>query len=341
MSFKVNISRRTLLEAATLTALAPTTAISMTNAQAPAAAMPHSDVSLGHIRPPKLPLPSGSCDCHVHIFDPARFPYVAGRTYTPGTATVADLRDFTSRLGTERVVLVQPSGYGTDNRCLLDALAQLGPNRARGVAVVNPTTVPAGELAQLHAAGVRSIRLNLEVKGVESADHAKSALRNALDLVADLHWSVQIYADLTVVAGLAGIIATAKTPVVLDHFAGLKAERGVGQEGFSTLIDLLKGDSIYIKLSAPYRASKQPGYGDLAPFAKAFLETAPDRLVWASDWPHTGSSGARSEDLSRVEPFRQFDDGATLDLLRQWAGDDSLTFKILVANPARLYSFQT
>lgn len=300
-----------------------------------------SDVSLDHVRQPKVPLPRGSCDCHVHIFEPLRFPYVPERTYTPGTATVADLLAFEGRLGIERVVLVQPSGYGTDNRCLVDALGRLGTRRARGVAVVDLSRVTAEEISALHAAGVRSIRLNLEVKGEQSSEHARAVLRQALEVVAVPQWSVQIYADLGVIDALSHEISQAQTPIVMDHFARLKADKDLDQFGFSSVLALLRSGNAYVKLSAPYRASKLPDFSDLAPFVQALVDAAPERLVWASDWPHTGSSANRSGDLSKVEPFRAINGGQVLDLLHEWVPDAKLRAQILSENAARLYGFQS
>lgn len=298
-----------------------------------------SDVSLAHINPPAVPLPHQTCDCHVHVFDPAKFPYVKERTYTPGTAAVEDLLAFEGKLGVDRVVLVQPSGYGADNRCLVDALTQLGPTRARGVAVIDLEHTTKEDIGALHESGVRSIRLNLEVKGELSVERSRATLRSALQLVAATRWSIQIYADLALIEGLASEIRTAKTPVVLDHFAGLKADKGMDQVGWSAVLALLKEGHVYVKLSAPYRASKLADYIDLAPFARAFAETAPGRLVWASDWPHTGSAINRSGDLSVVEPFRAINGGEVLDRLRAWVPDKAIQHQILVTNPAELYSF--
>ncbi|MBH1964049.1 MAG: amidohydrolase family protein [Comamonadaceae bacterium] len=296
-------------------------------------------VTIDQVRPPQTKLPSGSCDCHVHVFDPARFPYSAKRTYTPAAAKTTDLVALENRLGIDRIVLVQPSGYGTDNSCLINALLQLGPARARGVAVIDLPRISASEIDELHGVGVRSIRLNLEVKGEQNAANAKALLTEALQVVETRGWSIQIYADASVIASVADLIAQARTPVVLDHFGGLKAERGQDQPGFSKVLELLAAGYVYVKLSAPYRASKLPGYEDLAPFAQKYIETAPDNLVWASDWPHTGSSTNRDGDLSQVEPFRVIDDGASLDMLRSWAGDSGIFQRILVDNAARLYGF--
>lgn len=301
----------------------------------------HSDpssITLENVHAPRVALPANSCDCHAHIFDPLRFPYTPKRTYTPGSATVADLIAFEKRIGIDRVVLVQPSGYGTDNRCLLDALEQLG-RRARGVAVVDPKQITSTEIDSLHAAGVRSIRRNLKVKGEHRVDHTKAAIAEALEVAAAHRWSIQIYADLDLIQSVADTIAQARTPFVLDHFGGLKAAQGPQQAGFETLLGLLRDGNVYVKLSAPYRASKLPSYADITPFAHKLIETAPDRLIWASDWPHTGSSSDRSGDLHQIEPFRQIDEGSVLDLLHGWMPNAAVYRKVLVENPARLYDF--
>lgn len=332
-------TRRTILEYATMSAIASATGVS--SAQAQSGTKAPSDVSLAHVKAPSAPLPFRTCDCHVHIFDPAKFPYVKERSYTPGAATVEDLLAFEHKLGVDRVVVVQPSGYGTDNRCLMEALSKLGPARSRGVAVIDLEKTTAGEIGAMHEAGIRSIRLNLEVKGEHSAERSRATLRRALQVVAATKWSIQIYADLALIEGLADEIRSAKTPVVLDHFAGLKADKGMSQAGWTTVLSLLKEANVYVKLSAPYRASKQAGYADLAPFVRAFVEAAPGRLVWGSDWPHTGSSSNRSGDLSVVEPFRAINGGEVLDALRSWVPDQATQHQILVTNSAKLYAFES
>jgi len=331
-------TRRAFLESVTMTAILSATGIAADRAQAQTPSSTPSGLALEHVRAPRSIPPANSCDCHAHIFDPLRFPYAAKRTYTPGPATVADLIAFEKRIGIDRVVLVQPSGYGTDNRCLLDALEQLG-QRARGVAVIDPKQIAPTEIDALHAAGVRSIRLNLEVQGEHRSNYARAAIVDALNAAAAHNWSIQIYADLELIQSVADTIAQAHTPFVLDHFGGMKAEKGFEQPGFDTLLELLRGGNAYVKLSAPYRASKLSSYANLTPFARKLIETAPDRLIWASDWPHTGSSGKRSGDLRQIEPFRQIDEGTVMDLLHDWMPNDATYRKILVENPARLYGF--
>jgi predicted TIM-barrel fold metal-dependent hydrolase len=286
-------------------------------------------------------LPGGSCDCHVHIFDAGRFPFAANRSYTPGRARVSDLLEFEARLGIERVVVVQPSVYGTDNSAMLAALRDLGTLRARGIAVIDPEVVTQAELRAMHEQGVRGVRLNLEVKGQRDQSVALAQLKRAADTVAPLSWAIQIYADVDIVAALAPTIGALPVHVVLDHFAGVRVPKQPEQkEAFDTVLALVKGGNVYVKLSAPYRASRQaPDYADIAPFAQALIQARPDRMLWASDWPHTGSASHRDGDLSRVEPFRNEDAGRALNHVLAWADTAAVRQQILVENPARLYGF--
>jgi predicted TIM-barrel fold metal-dependent hydrolase len=287
----------------------------------------------------RFPVPAGACDCHVHVFDPARFPYAATRTYTPSGATVAQLQKFSKSLGTSRQVVVLPSVYGFDNRSLEDALVQLGPSVARGVAVIDPEATSDSELDRLHRAGVRAARVNLETRGEKSLATASAAVSRAAQRVAGHKWAVQIFADTPIIAGISDQLAGLPVPVVLDHFAGIKTADGLGQPGFAEVLRLVAKGNVYVKLSAPYRASKmQPRYEDVLPFAKEFVAARPDRMVWASDWPHTGSSGSRGN-IEKIEPFRDIDDAHVLGMLSRIASDAATHRAILVDNPARLFGF--
>ena len=282
----------------------------------------------------------GACDCHVHVFEPARFGYVLPRTYTPGAAPLADLQHMLTHAGLDRVVVVQPSAYGTDNRCLLDALRRLGTQCARGVAVVDIDRTTDQELEALISGGVRGLRLNLEVRGERNAGSAARQLKRARDLVLGSGLALQLYADIAVVEVLADDIATAGVPIVLDHFGGLRADRGPEQAGLTTLLALVRERLVYVKLSAPYRTgSAGPDYAEAGLLARALVAAGPGQLMWGSDWPHTGSSSNRSGDLSRIEPFRAEDAGRTLDLLADWVPDKEVRRQILVDNPAALFGF--
>lgn len=285
--------------------------------------------------------PPEACDCHVHIFDPERFPYAATRTYTPASATVPQLRGFLKRLRISRAVLVQPSIYGTDNRALEDALGQLGPTMARGVAVIDPEKTTDCELDRLHKAGVRAARVNLKTHGEKSPDAARAAVVRTAQRVATHRWALQIYADTPVIASIAETLESLPVKIVLDHFAGIKTADGLDQPGFAEVLKLVRTGNVYVKLSAPYRASKMPsGYDDVISFGKELVMANPDRMVWASDWPHTGSSASRG-DLEKIEPFREIDDVSVLAMLARMAPDAKTHRAILADNAARLFGFET
>jgi predicted TIM-barrel fold metal-dependent hydrolase len=286
-------------------------------------------------------IPAGATDSHVHVFDPARFPYDTARDYTPGVADLDALENLRTRLGISRLVLVQPSVYGTDNSCLLDALQRLTPRVARAIAVIDPATITDDDLHTLQRLGVVGVRVNLNVKGRGDAAPAVRALSQTLARVTPFGLIAQIYVDLALLDALSETIGAATVPVLLDHFAGAQAQLGLNQPGFASLHRLLATGKVWIKLSAPYRASHQePDYPDLTPTARELIRNKPDRMVWASDWPHTGSgaqrAGRRSTD---VEPFRVVDDAHVLELLAYWAGNEATYRRILVDNPQRLYGF--
>ena len=280
-------------------------------------------------------VPPGACDCHTHVFDPARFPYDPGRSYTPEPASVAEMRALHRAIHTERVVIVQPSIYGTDNRCTLNGIKQLG-SIARGVAVIDEKT-PDSALPELKRGGMRGIRLNFANAGQTDTDLARRVFKAAVPRVVPLGWHIQIYTQLSVIEALAGQVMNSPVPVVFDHFGGAQGALGVNQPGFDTLLKLVKSGKAYVKISAPYRSSKKaPDYPDVAPLAKALIAANLERIVWGSDWPHPGPPGATATALA---PLIQVDDGRIFNLLPTWAPDAAQRKAILVDNPARLYGF--
>jgi predicted TIM-barrel fold metal-dependent hydrolase len=289
--------------------------------------------------PPNFAVPANACDCHVHVFGPvARFPYVAARTYTPADASVEELAQLQSDLHLGRVVLVQPSVYGTDNSAHVDAAQRLGA-RARIVAVIDEA-ISDGELEALHRAGTRGIRVNLATAGIDDPQRARQKLRAAAARVAGLGWHVQTYAKLSVIAALRDDMAALPVPLVIDHFGGAQGGLGPEQPGFDALLDLARSGKAYVKLSAPYRSSsRRPDFADVAALAKALIAANPDRMVWGSDWPHPGGSSRAKVSLDEIEPFFPEDDGHTLNLLPTWAPDPAIRHKILVDNPALLYGY--
>jgi predicted TIM-barrel fold metal-dependent hydrolase len=290
--------------------------------------------------PVNFEVPAGACDCHVHVFpDPAKFPFWSGRVYTPPVATAEDLLALQKALHLDRVVIVTPSVYGTDNSASLDGIKTLGQQRARGVAVIGPSTAPA-ELETMFAAGMRGIRVNLEQGGVTDPAIAGGLLDAAVARIAGTAWHLQIYARLTLVAALKERFAAVPMPVVFDHFAGAQAALGVDQPGFDAVLDLVRAGKAYVKISGAYRASKNaPDYADVAPLARALIAANADRIVWGTDWPHPDSAILPDRKPTDIAPALVVDDGRLLNLLPEWAPDPIVRHKILVDNPARLYGF--
>jgi len=288
---------------------------------------------------PGFAMPAGATDCHVHVFGPAdRFAFAPARTYTPGDASLADLKRLHTFLGIERVVVVHPSPYGADNACSIDAARWIGPS-ARVVAVIEGGESDA-TLEAMHQSGVRGVRLNLHSTGVFEPEAAWAGFEAAARRVASLGWHVQTFTSLDMIAALAGRLASLPVTLVIDHFGHAQASRGPDQEGFAALLGLVAGGKTYVKLSAGYRISSEPGWSDIPPIAKALIAANPGRVVWGSDWPHPGGGARTAASIDTIEPFQPIDDGAALDRLRDWcAGDAGLLRRILVDNPARLYDF--
>jgi predicted TIM-barrel fold metal-dependent hydrolase len=292
---------------------------------------------------PRTPIgfrvPPGACDCHVHVFGTAaEYPFLAGRGYTPPPAGVDELLALQNTLSLSRVVIVQPSVYGADNSCTLDGMRQLGPERARGVAVIDAKTTAAA-LKDMHAAGIRGVRVNLETGGQTDPDLSRRNLAAAVRRVAPLGWHVQVYTRLSVIEALHDDIMKLDVPVVFDHFGGAQASGGTEQPGFAALLALVRAGKAYVKVSGHYRSSaKAPAFDDVAPLARALIAANPDRIVWGTDWPHPHHAEPGKE-LSELTPSFDIDDGLALAQLPRWAPTAATRRKILVDNPARLYGF--
>jgi predicted TIM-barrel fold metal-dependent hydrolase len=306
---------------------------------ASAAGLPAAASAAGEARTAvRFDVPQGACDCHVHVFpDPARFPFWEGRVYTPPVATADDLLALQRALRLDRAVIVQPSVYGTDNRATLDGVRQLGPQRARAVAVIDERTTGT-QLDEMHQAGVRGVRVNLETAGVVDPAASARKLQDAVRQVAGRGWHVQTYTRLSTIEALKDQLAAMPVPLVVDHFGGARGELGVQQPGFATLLDLVRSGKAYVKVSGAYRSSSRgPDFAEMAPFAQALIQANADRIVWGSDWPHPESSGRRP--AQEISPAIEIDDGLLLNQLAAWAPDAAVRRKILVDNPARLYDF--
>jgi D-galactarolactone isomerase len=270
---------------------------------------------------PKLKAPANACDCHMHIYD-AKYPVDPKATLKPADALVADYKLLQKRIGTSRNVVVTPSTYGTDNRVTLDAIAQIGPT-ARGVAVVDATVTDA-ELKRLNGLGVTGIRFNLVQTGATTAEMIEPLSRR----VNDLGWHIQIHMRGEQTAGIEDLLLRVPSPIVFDHLGRLSQPNALDNPGFKTISKLIDRGRTWVKLSGAYADTKvgPPTYSDTVAVARAYIKAAPERMVWASDWPHP---------TEKDKP----DDAVLFDLLAEWAPDEAIRTRILVQNPATLYGF--
>ncbi|MFC0385171.1 amidohydrolase family protein [Muricoccus vinaceus] len=275
-------------------------------------------------RPPRSPPPPGSCDAHVHIFDDYdRYPLSPNRSFTPPEAPVGDLLRMLGALGIERAVVVHSSAYGTDTR-VSEAAVRSAPDRLRGVAVTAQDT-PFADLERLDAAGFSGSRLSTVVRGTLGFD----ALEPIAGRIRPFGWHVAVHVNRSeeLVALAPRLLATGNT-IVVDHVGRVRAEEGVGSAGYAALLELLRSDRCWVKLSALHRTSGQGlPWDDMRPLVEGVLRLRPDRVVWGTDWPHVNQYDAMQND------------GDLLDALSGWVGDDALMHRILVENPATLYRF--
>jgi predicted TIM-barrel fold metal-dependent hydrolase len=289
--------------------------------------------------PVNFDVPEGACDCHTHIHgDPEKFPFFPGRRYTPEPASPEEMTALHKALRIERVVIVTPSVYGTDNSATLFGMEARG-STARGVAVIDDKTSERN-LDAMQQAGFRGTRLNLATGGIDDPDVARQRFQTAVHRMKARGWHVQFYTTLKIISAIKDLVAASSVPVVFDHFGGAQAALGPEQPGFADLLELVKSGKAYVKISGAYRASKlAPDYSDVIPLAKALIAANPDRIVWGTDWPHPNSAPAQERRVTDVTPLFQIDDGRLLNMLPFWAPDAAIRRKILVDNPARLYGF--
>jgi D-galactarolactone isomerase len=275
---------------------------------------------------PTLSVPQGAADCHMHIYGPPERYAVAptNPSPVPFASDLAAYRQVKARLGLGRTVVVQPTAYGADNACTLDAVAALGPDAARAVVVVTPET-PEAELARLHAAGARGARTFMLKGGVVPWER----LQELSARVAPLGWHVQLQFDGGELPEREAVIRKLPSDVVIDHLGRFHDPVPPDAPAVRALLRLLEGGRVWVKASSPYGVSRSgpPDYADVSAIARAVVATAPERVVWGSNWPHPNA------------PEPKPDEASLLDLLGAWAPDEKTRRAILVDNPARLYDF--
>lgn len=283
--------------------------------------------------------PRGSCDCHLHVIGPkAVYPLAAQRAFTPRDATLAQLNAMHARLGIDRLVLIQTSVFGHDNRCMLDGLSRLAA-RARGIAVVADDT-PGHELDRMHRLGVRGLRVNIATYGSRSPEEITRRLKAAARLCERNGWHVQLFVGADALAELAPAIEALPVDCVIDHF-GLLHPRLRDHPARPILGAMLEAGHTWVKVSGAYRLGegagndvKDPAIGELA---RLLYRANPERIVWGTDWPHTPVHGAVAAG-DQEQPYRDIDPADLLDGLRIWFdGDTRALERILVHNPSSLY----
>jgi len=281
---------------------------------------------------PDFRSPPSGCDGHFHVFGPAeRYPYnPSDLRYAPPLAPLGDFLALAGKLGLERFVFVQPSAYGRDNRCMLDAMREVGTGRCRGIVDIDENA-PDSELSRLHEAGVRGVRINVPPVKPYEAGFAAKLLPRVERLAArcsEIGWQLDFLTPGWLTAELMPTLRKLDLDFTIAHFGLFPAKDGVSQPGFQQLLGLLRQGErrCWVKLTGIYRMSLAQGFADVEPMARALIEAAPDRIIWGSDYPHLSFA----DKVGSVELW---------NLLGKWAPDEATRRKILVDNPQRLFRF--
>ena len=276
----------------------------------------------------KFELPPGTIDCHAHIFGaPDVYAFSPSRGYTPPEASLDSYLDLHRALGgIERAVLTQPSVYGTDNACMLDAVDKMNGKFLAVVAV--DASVTDKQLEQFHLRGARGARVNLVDKG-GNPFNGRRALQKFTERIKDLGWHLEVLIKVHEFDDLYATMSNMAVDVSFGHLGYMKTDKPIEHPGFQALLKLLRDGNSWVKLTGSYRitTSSATPYHDVTPYAKALIAANEDRIVWGTDWPHPVFKGNMPND------------GALLDQLRDWAPDEALRKKILVDNPQVLYGF--
>ena len=267
------------------------------------------------------PLPPGSCDTHLHFYD-AAYPPAPAALLHPADASVEQYRSLQSQLGTDRLVVIQPTTYGLDNSCQLRAMTAFG-DAARGVMVVDDTTSPA-DLHRLTELGVRGARFHMLPGGAVPWD----MLETVAERINSFGWHIQLQLNGRELHDRRDQLLGLPVEIVVDHVGRFMPPVGIDHPSFQTLLDLLDSGKGWVKLSAPYESSATgpPDYDDVLPLVDTLVAATPERLLWATNWPHPG----------RTNPP---DAGDLARLLDRYLPNSDIRRQVLVDNPALLYDF--
>jgi predicted TIM-barrel fold metal-dependent hydrolase len=274
----------------------------------------------------------GACDAHFHVFGPAEhYPYGSELRYAPPYAPLDAYMALARTIGLQRFVFVQPSAYGLDNSCMLDAMRQVGTARCRGIVDVDETSVARATLTEWHRLGVRGIRVNVSpVRQAEPglADAMRPRIRRLGALAQELGWHLDFLTPGWLISELMDELRALPVDFTVAHMGLYPARYGVDQPGFQQFLELLRSGPrrCWVKLTGVYRMSTAPGFADAAPMARALIAAAPDRIIWGSDYPHLSFH----DKVGSIQLF---------NLLAEWAPDDATRRRILADNPAALFGF--
>ena len=281
---------------------------------------------------PAFTAPPQACDAHFHVFGPAgRYPYGSDLRYQPPHAPLSDYLTLARRLGFVRYVFVQPSAYGVDNSCMFDAMDELDPSVGRAIVDLDETAARDAQLSDWHARGVRGIRVNISPVRRPEAGLAQSMLPRIARLAGiarELSWHLDFLTPGWLVSELMPMLRELPIEFTVAHFGLFPAKNGVKQPGFQEFLKLVNDGSqrCYVKLTGIYRFSRAPDFADVAPFARALIETVPDQLIWGSDYPHLSFH----DKVGTIGLYNK---------LGEWAPDPAARERILADNPARLFGF--
>ncbi len=266
--------------------------------------------------------PPGACDCHMHVYEPG-YPLAPTAVAAAPPGPLSDYLNVRARLGLTRAVVVQPTAYGADNSCTLAAIAALGP-QARGVAMVTGEETD-GELERLALGGITGFRFRTFPGGVLPWERLDRMAARAQEL----GWHTDVEMDGRTLPEHEAALARLPGTLVIDHIGKFLEPVPLDHPAVAVLLRFVGNGRTYVKITSPYDSSRSgpPDYADLAPLVSQLVRAAPDRLIWATNWPHAA-----------LAPDRRPDDGAWLDLMRQWMPDD-VRRKMLVDNPAALHGF--
>lgn len=276
------------------------------------------------LRRPDFTLPRGACDTHCHILGPVdRFPYADSRPYTPAESDKTVLSALHERIGVDRTVIVQATVYGTNNRIVLDAIADR-PQARRGVALIDAGTSDT-DLQALHDGGIRAVRIGFIRHLWTPPD--PTMFRRLMERIAPMGWHVLLHVDATGLDDLQPLLDALPVPFVIDHMGRIDAAGGLAQSGFVRLLEWARRDHCWVKVSAIDRLSATgTPFADVAPFVRALIDASPDRLLWGTDFPHPNPRHPVADDADLVDAL-------------SLSGDADAMQKLLVDNPARLYGF--